>query len=290
VRGNISDIESLWPQGIVEFNDWTILEHQKTVARDFNGVLHVERRHLSLRKFGGAIFGGYFDSSFYADIRKSGPVTLGGKIRISDVNLTELTQFVETEKRFTRGKGYFNFRFAADINGIDSLRGNGSIYLKDADLWRVPFVGEIFKGIGVWEYRLAGISDAYAYFTLSATKMKIEEGRLSNSFSAIEAQPGGEINLSNGQIDVFVVGLGLKGIDKIIKKLPVINWVARFKDKIVRLHLKGPWQQPAVKKEPITDMKEATIVFFKSIVESGGKITGKVKDGFETVINGKENK
>jgi hypothetical protein len=283
-KGNSSDINSLWPKGIVEFNDWSILENNKVVAKDFNGVLLVEQRHLNLKKFGGVFFDGDFNSSLYVDIKNDGPAAFGGKIRATDIDLTKFTEFWETEKRFTRGTGLLSLAFAGDMNGIDNLRGNGAVYINDADLWRFPVIGEIFKVIGIWGYRLGGMSDLIAYFNLKGTRINLQRGQLSNTFSAIEVERGGEINLSTGQLDMYVVGLGLSGIDKVINKLPVINWIARFKDKIVRLHIKGQWSKPVITKEPLTDVKEATVVFFKSIIESGGKISNTVKEGLGTVI------
>jgi hypothetical protein len=158
-------------------------------------------------------------------------------------------------------------------------------------LWRFPLIGELFKTIGVWEYRLGGMSDAEVVFKLSGPQMIIKRGRLSNSFSAIEAEPGGRVNLQNRQIDMFVVAMPLKDLDKLIKKIPVVNWFARAKDKLIRLRLKGDWSQPAnklISKQPIKDVKEGTIEFFRAIIESGGQITDKIKSGLDFILNDDE--
>jgi hypothetical protein len=116
---------------------------------------------------------------------------------------------------------------------------------------------------------------------------------LSNRFSAIEAEPGGRINLRNEQIDLYVVAAPLKTIDRIAAGIPVVKWFASFKNKLIRLRLKGQWSEPAtklIKKQPLKDIKEGTIDFISSVVDSGGQFTEKLLTGFGLVFetgNGK---
>jgi hypothetical protein len=283
VMGNLNDVESLWPKGTAEFENWTIIANQHIFAENVNGVLVIRNRRLDLERFNGSLCKGNFNSSFYLDVRQHGPVTYGGDVLVTGTDMTELTDILGTTKKFTKGTGLLNLKFAGDANGVDSVRGNGAIFLNDADLWRFPVIGELFKSIGIWEYQVGGISDAEAVFGLSGLEMTVERGHLSNQFSAIEAERGGKINLQNGQIDMYVVAIPLKKVENIINRIPLVNWLAHFKDKLIRLRLKGHWSEPAGKligKQPIKDLTEATIGFFVDIFKSGGQLTEKTIKGF----------
>jgi hypothetical protein len=293
IGGNLSDPESLWPEGKVSFNDWIFFVKDNVIGRKFAGELLVDKRHLNFEQVTGAPFEGRFKGSLYADVNQSGPAAYGGNILVKEVNLAELTKTVETEKRFTRGKGLLNIRFTGDTNGVASITTEGTVFFHDADLWKFPLIGELFKSIGIWDYRLLGMSDAEIVFRTSGPEMTIDRGHLSNRFSAIEAEPGGRINLRNEQIDLYVVAAPLKTIDRIAAGIPVVKWFASFKNKLIRLRLKGQWSEPAtklIKKQPLKDIKEGTIDFISSVVDSGGQFTEKLLTGFGLVFetgNGK---
>jgi hypothetical protein len=288
VRGNLSDANNLWPEGVVSFKDWTVFANDSIVGRKLGGELVVRRRHLDLERVKGSLYEGRWKGSFYADIQQSKPAAYGGYVLATDVNLAMLTESAGTEKRFTRGTGHLNLQFAGNSSGLESTKAYGDVFLHDADLWRVPLIGELFKSIGIWEYRLVGMSDAEAVFRLSVSKMTVERGHLSNRFSAIEAEPGGKVDLKSGQVDIYVVAAPLKGLDWLLGKIPVVNWFASFKDKLVRLRLKGNWSEPAGKlihKQPLKDIKEGTVEFVASVVEGGGYFTEKLIKGFGLVVN-----
>jgi len=292
-QGNLMDSNSLWPDGMVTIENWNILVDQNTVGKEIAGTLFARKRHLDLEQINGIICKGRVTGNLYLDVKQQGPGGYGGDFLLTDISMAELTELMKTEKRFTRGTGRISFQFTADTNSIDSLKAQGIAFLDDADLWRFPLIGQLFKSIGIWEYQAGGMSDAEMKFNLSGPEMTIERGHLSNRFSAIEAEPGGKINLRSGQIDMFVVAAPLKDLEKLIGKIPVVNWFLTFKDKLVRLQIKGSWSNSPIKlvsKRPIKDVKDSTVEFFGSIIESGGQFTRKIIDTFGLVFNRKNNK
>ena len=300
VKGKFSDTESLWPEGIAKLEDWTILENQHVVFSEVRGVLNVANRRLDLKKLKGVFCEGSFAGAFYLDIRQSGPIAYGGDIRLRKINMAELTELAEASKKLTKGTGFLKIQFHGDVNAPDDIRAYGSVFIDDADLWQVPVIGGLFKNFGSWEYKIAGVSDAEAVFRLWGPRMTIERGHLSNSFSAIEVEQGGQINLKTGQVDMYAVGIPLKGLEKIIGEIPVANWFMHLKDKLVRLQIKGNWSEPASKlihKRPIKDVKEATLGFLGDMAKSGGGITDELKkalgfeqDGNEPEVEQRENR
>jgi hypothetical protein len=286
-EGNLSDISTLWPEGTITFNGWTILVNQKTAAKDVNGVLTVNKRRIELKQATGTLCKGQLGLSLVADINGSRHTSQGqaaiaysGSIMAVDVNLAELTGLTETTKRLARGTGLMRLNFNGEAPYIKDLNGQGVIFVDEADLWRIPVIGELFKSMGVLEESFGEMSDAEVEFRLSGTKLIIERGRLSNGFSAIETEKGGTIDLSKGHLDIHVVAMPVKEIDRIINRAPVIRWFAHFKNKLVRLRLKGQWSEPAnklISKQPLKDIGEGTIGFFMDVLESGGHFAERAK-------------
>lgn len=280
VQGEISDFESLLPSGEVKFHSWTILSNNKIAAEEVNGVLIVDGRHLKLTRCYGRLCDGNLHCSLDVNINMSAPVAFLGDLQVTDINMLKLTELLPGNRKFTRGTGFLNMRFTADTSGIGSLNGNGILRMNDVDLMKIPIIGEMFKRIGSEEYQLARLSDAEVVFGLSALQMTIERGHMSNLLSAIEVEPGGKINLQNGQVDIYVIALPIKQISKLLVGIPVVNWFANFQNKLLRLRLKGRLSQPPgelISKQPLTDIKEGTIGFFVDVVQSGGQLIQKTQ-------------
>ncbi len=280
VRGRFSDTESLWPRGTVEFSDWTIRNSQRIVVSDANAVLEAAKRRLDLKKLNGVFCDGSFNGEFYLDIRQSGPTAYGANMQFKGIDMVRLTELSETSRKLSKGTGLLNLELHGDIGAPDDIRGYGEALIDDADLWRMPLAGELFSIIGASEYKLGGLSDMEFVFRLWGPRMTIARGHISNSFSAIEVEQGGKVDLNSGEFDMYVVGIPLKGLEKIIGTIPVANWFLNFKDKLVRLQIKGNWSDPTgklIRKQPIGDVKEASLGFFVDVAKSGGNISNGLK-------------
>ncbi len=280
VKGDVGDIESLWPQGDIKLSDWTITNNENGIGSQMNARLNLSKRRFVLKVSKATVLDGTFESNFYIDIRKSQPAAYGGDVLWRKINLARFTEIAPKSKKLSSGNGFLKLQLYGDINSPDDLRAYGIAFIDDADLWRLPVISEVFKIFGKIDYNLGGLSDAEVVFRLWGPRMTIERGHISNNFSAIEAEQGGKINFKRNHIDIYIVGLGLKGLDKIIAEIPVVNWFAHIKNKFVRLRLEGNWSEPASKlitKQPITDIKEASIGFYADVVKSGGDISDEFK-------------
>jgi hypothetical protein len=280
IKGNLSDAKTLWPEGTIKFDSWTISVNQKPAAGDVKGVLTVNKRRFELNGATGVLCKGKVELSLSADINEPSRIAYNGRIMAADVNLAELTELAGAVKKLNRGTGIMRLEFSGRTPDLNDLKGQGVIYIEEADLWRVPVIGDLFARIGVLGDSFGEMSDAALKFRLAGTKLVIEQGRLSSSFSAIEAEKGGTIELRNGRLDMYVVAMPIKAIDRILNRAPVINWFANFKNKLIRLRVKGQWTEPAKKlisKQPLKDIGEGTIGFFMDVFESGGHIAERAK-------------
>jgi hypothetical protein len=98
---------------------------------------------------------------------------------------------------------------------------------------------------------------------------------------AIKAEPGGTINLESGDLDMYVVGVGWRQFHGVASRLPVVRLFVDIKDKLVRLRVKGNWSGPRDKmitKQPVGDVGEATLGFFKGVIDEGGHLGKTVLD------------
>jgi hypothetical protein len=89
---------------------------------------------------------------------------------------------------------------------------------------------------------------------------------------------------------MHVVVIPLGTIEDIVRKLPFAELFGRLKDKLIRLKVKGKWSDPANKlviKEPLTDVKEATVGFIRDVVDSGGQITEIMRKPFKEMFDNK---
>jgi len=172
LSGNFADTESLWPEGMVVFEDWAVDANERSVGRGVSGDLLVRGRHLDLEQIEGVLCKGQLTGSFYVNVVREGPVGYGGDFVVVDVNLPQLTELAGTTKKFTRGTGRLSVQFSGDTSGVESVRAKGAAFLDDSDLWRFPLIGQVFKSIGIWEYQVGGMSDAEVKFALSGVSAR----------------------------------------------------------------------------------------------------------------------
>ena len=80
------------------------------------------------------------------------------------------------------------------------------------------------------------------------------------------------------------MGVPLKAVEDILN-LPIVNILSEpfrnLRNKLIRLRVRGDWSAPPgtlVTKQPVGDLAEGTVGFFKDVAKSGGKLgTGALK-------------
>ena len=126
-------------------------------------------------------------------------------------------------------------------------------------------------------------------FQNSGTSVTIEDGRIANPVSALKAEPGGHVDLDTGQVSLYMIFVPLQQVEDLLAKVPVVNWFVHVKDKLIRLHVEGSWDEPASKlvaKEPLQDASEAALGFVKDVIAAGGKIPRDVFDALGSLVDG----
>jgi len=277
ITGCLKEPAGLKPNGIISFDGWTVIMKDNIVAKNLNTEGRVKDRRLDFDNITASTCNGLITGSLYIEAKQNQQAEFGGKVSAQKMSFVEVTSLLCVPgKKATRGSVTFNYSFSGKDVELQKLSGEGQIFLDDADINVIPIVSHIFRAIGLAQLDPLKMSDAACTFTTAGPIMTIKSAHIANLFAAIKAEPGGTINLQTGQINMYVIAVPLRQVDAIIGRVPVVNIFANLKDKLTRLHVRGHWSDPPSKlitKEPIKDIKEATVSFIQDVIKNGGQIT-----------------
>jgi len=294
VAGDIRNLASYTPDGMILLKDWAISTKNGTLAEQVNILARLANQRIDLESLTGVSCNGQINGNCYVEIKGQEPIQFGGRLSGTGVNLAKLTNVLATSKRMSAGTASFQYNFTSSGKQLKSLQAQGLIFLDDADFRVVPVIRHIFQTIGLRNYDPLRMSDATAIFSMNGSTATIKRARLSNPFGAIEAEPNGTINLQTGDMDFHVVAAPLKEIHAVLRRIPIVNLFVNLKDKLSRLHVKGNWSAPPSKlivKEPLKDIKEGTIDFLRGVVKTGGQFTQAMRDTSKAIFaNSQKNK
>lgn len=294
VAGDIRNLASYTPDGMIMLKDWVISAKNGTLAEQVNVLARLANQRIDVESLTGVSCNGQINGNSYLEIKGQGPVRFGGRFLGTGVNLTELTKVLATSKRMSAGTASFQYNFTSSGKELKNLQAQGLIFMDDADFRVLPVIPHIFWAVGLRNYDPLRMSDATAIFSMNGSTATIKRARLSNPFGAIEAEPNGTINLQTGDMDFYVVAAPLKEIHAVLRRIPIVNLFVNLKDKLSRLHVKGNWSTPPNKlivKEPLKDIKEGTIDFLRGVVETGGQFTKAMRDTSRALFaNSQKNK
>ena len=161
------------------------------------------------------------------------------------------------------------------------------VILNDTGMGAFPITPKIFEFIGLGVGQGKPSADAVMIFSITGPVITIGKARVSSPIGAVKAEPGGTVNAQTGQLDFHVVAAPLEKVEKIIKSVPAAEYIVNLKDKLARLHIKGHWSEPPEKlisKEPLTDIKDATVGFIQNVTANQGQIPQETFDEFEKLF------
>lgn len=280
--GCLKQLAGLITQGTVNINDWTVAKNDKIIVDNLATKVNARDGWFAFENITANVFNGSTIGSLYVESRQDGPAIFGGSFLARKMDFVELTSVLGGPgRKATRGMAAFSYNFTGEGADLQNLVGRGQIYLDDADITVIPVIPYIFNIMGLSRFNPLEMSDAGCVFTTNGSVVTIEAADVANFLAAIRAEPGGTINLQTKQIDMYVMALPIKQIDDIIGPVPIVNIFVNFKNKLTRLHVRGPWSdKPAglITKEPINDVKEATIGFFLDVIKTGDQLTQLIRN------------
>jgi len=246
------------------------------LAKDLYCAMTLDGRTIRIARFDALGCGGKVTAGGQADVGADGKVTYRGQLKATGVDLPTLTQTVAGPDN-TAQRGTLSLEVTYSGAG-GSVRGSGLLGLDNADVMTLSLFAEIFKRINLGDSAQLRTSDLRAAFSFKGSQVTIEHGRLANPLSAIDVERGGKINVQTRQLDLYVMGVPLKAVESILD-LPIIDVLSEpfrnLRNKLIRLRIRGDWSAPPgtlITKQPVGDVSQATVGFFKDVAKSGGKL------------------
>jgi hypothetical protein len=276
LSGNLKDPRSLKAAGEVRTNAWNLVREQLVIVGNLNAVGQVKDWRIEFQELSGEFCRGDIEGDFHLDIQKGGGVLWGGNLTAENLDIDQFLKLLGHPTGRSSGQGHLQMDFKIVGKAVETLDGTGELMLEDADFGRMPVVSQMFRMIGMSDHEPLKLSDAEARFSIKKGLVEFERGYISNRLSALEIQSGGQINLVTNGIDVYVVGVMLKFVNSTLHKIPLIRRIASFKDKLVRLHVRGKMSKPAISKEPLRDISEEFTEIILEISTHGGNLADAV--------------
>jgi hypothetical protein len=276
LRGRLDD-PGLWQlAGQINLKGFQFEGPYGHLAQGLDCTMELSGRTIQITQFSANGCGGMVKVSGQADIGSDWNVTYTGMLDASNVDVPKLTETVAgPDRKAQRGILSLQLKYSGVGGGI---RGSGLLGLDKADVMPMSVFAEIFKQMGLGSSDQLRTSDVRAVFAFDGPRLTIEHGRLANTLSAIDVEKGGRVNVQTRELDLYVIAVPLKAVESILK-LPIIGPLSEpfrnLRDKLVRMHIQGDWSAPPdtiVKKEPVTDVSEGTVAFFKDVAKSGGTL------------------
>ncbi|MCJ7617753.1 MAG: hypothetical protein MUO43_14575 [Desulfobacterales bacterium] len=287
LSGILNQPANLQPLGTVNLSNWNVLYTDQVVVTDFGTLIKYEQNRVDIENLQTNFCKGLVEGVFFVEDIKATPIIINGRVSGEKIDLAQLSNAMGREKKISKGTGSFSSNFTIAAKDINSLQGHGLVILNDTDMGAFPITPKIFEfmGLGVGQGKQS--ADAVTIFSITGPVITIGKARVSTPIGAVRAEPGGTVNAQTGQMDFYVVAAHLEKIEKIIKNVPAAKYIVNLKDKLARLHVEGHWSEPSEKlisKQPLTDIKDATVGFLQNVTANQGQIPQETFDEFEKLF------
>ncbi len=278
-RGAAGDLASLRGAGELRVQRTKILTAHGVLASDVettlgiegNGRLDFRSRSLSANLCGGKISGQL--SAALLPGRREPNFAYSGDLTLEKVQLPELVRVLGSTGKMESGDLRATYSFGGNSFKTADLRARGAVLLRQADLRGLDLGREVFMGLGIDANIIVGGSRLRGDFTMQGMVIKVDKARLANNISALDAEPGGKVDIQKQTVDFYVVGAPLWRLRDLITSLPLVGAFSKVADKVTRVHVKGSWSDPPAKlvsKQPVTDLQAGTVEFFRAAVTTSG--------------------
>ncbi len=272
LTGNLKEPRSIKAVGEVRTNAWKLVRKQLVIVENLNAVGQVKDWHIEFQELSGEFCSGDIKGDLHLEIQKGVGVLWGGNLTAENLDIDQFLKLLGHPTGRSKGRGHLHMDFNIVGKEVETFDGTGELVLEDADFGRMPVMSQMFRMIGMADHQPLTLSDAEAGFSVEKGLLELDRGYISNHLSALEIQGGGEINLVTNEIDVYVIGVMLKFVNRTLQKIPLIRRLTSFKDKLVRLHVHGKMSKPVISKEPLRDISDEFTEIIREISKHGGNL------------------
>ncbi|MCY2931301.1 MAG: hypothetical protein NTV86_17800, partial [Planctomycetota bacterium] len=131
----------------------------------------------------------------------------------------------------------------------------GALTLTGVDVGALGPARAILAGMGLPEEPPGARGDVQARFTAVGGQAYLQKVELTTARSALEAEPGGVVDLRTGEFSAFLLGAPLRWLEGDLGEC------------LIRVHVQGPWSPGGgqrVRHEVLKDLSPATASFCRA--------------------------
>lgn len=284
-RGSYADLADLTADGYANFTDAVLFYLGAPVLSELSILCDIGDGYFRGR-LDGRMLEGTLNGTL--NLEHAGLTMVQSRLSLEadGVDLGQLASNVPDWTSFTQGiaSGYYDATFKQPM--LNDVNGAGALYVKGIDVQLVPVVWQILEVMKVVDIDVLGPSDAMVRFGNQGPALTINDGSVANSVTAIKIERGGKVDLRERHVDLYAVWVPLKQAESLLAKLPLADLLMDLKNKLIRVHVQGNWNQSAselVSKEPLEDVSEAVGGFFKDVAKAGGHISKEMFDALKSI-------
>ncbi len=277
--------EQTRPLGTARLTDWSVSNSRGMAAENIRCSVHIFGRSLDVGGIRADLMGGTAFGVLRLDFVDDEPMVYRGRFRSDGIKLSAIARFAGAAEDDVAGKMNLSYAFAGRGLSPDDLLGRGTISIRDSMMVGVPLMQAILTAIEV-RPAAAENTDLDLAFSNVAETVTLAGGRMGTPLVAVSPMPGGTVNMQTGELDLHVVAAILDDLERLMD-VPILDIFVPFTRHLTRLHVTGTWHSRetiAITKHPIRDVGEATLRFFRDVVETGGDLGAIVAEPLHEVL------
>ena len=284
-------LANLKPTGTVLLTDCSILKGQTVWAEKLNTTVQIKGSDVHIEKLTADSFGGQLEGRLEASIKEKKLAQFQGHIAGKDIQTSGVMEALTDTEKSSEGILAFDYTFTADEGNLKQMKGRGGFSLQQVNYEMMPIVQKIIRTVSRHSSKAHKKSNAIASFEIAESTVTFQQARLANDWVAIDALPGGTLDLETDRIDGYVIVAPIKQISEGLHAIPVVNLFAHFTDQLTCLRVQGIRSDVSgikITKEPLRDVAKGTLDFFKGVAGTGGDFIKGMADSPGVLLKGKE--
>jgi hypothetical protein len=227
----------------------------------------------------------------------SAEVSYRGSLAVRGADLSPLVRAVtgamghRTSRESAARLGRLQLRYDVKGDGLSpsDLRGRGVLRLEKVDITRLPVLPAVMERLRGSVPAAIALADVEASVDSSGPRVTLREAKLAGALLAVDVERGGIIDLNEGTVDLYAVGLPLDRLPAVLHYVPVLEIFGFLQRSLTRVHVKGKWAgngkvRVTVAPKPDARLGEKTRAFFLSAVRAGGNLPGHLIDRFRAMF------
>jgi hypothetical protein len=277
LRGGLAAPSAVRPSGIIALADWSVSSPHGPLIKGLSGEVRFDGRAPAgaVAELSTQSCSGQMKAALSANALGDGTIRYHCRVDAENLSFDELVKALSGNQRTRSGTLQFTYVVDGHTGAREEPAQQGYVYLDNGHLADVPLLTELFRAAGLTPFDALQATDVKAAFTMKGLVATLSQARLANAVSAVDVEPGGQVDIGRHQLHLYAVAAPVKQVQDLLGSIPLVSLVVRLKDKLTRVHIRGDWDAPPatlITKEPLKDVAEGTVGFLRGVVSTGGHL------------------